>query len=324
MARYPFKHCNILDGIIAMEFYQLKHLIAVIETGGFTKGAERVAVSQPAISSSIAKLEAELNVRLVERRPGGVVPTAAGARLLEAGRSILQACQDIKAEVVAIANRTTLRIGVMSPLGSEGIADLLTAYQQAHPEIEIELIDGHCDGWCHCDNLFSPLGDGERDAVLSILNDRVTSRFAAQALFRLPYQLAVKFDHPFAARAQVSVEDLAGEPLILPERCAFLSDVTQALGRLGGRLRAVYRTDHDDRALALVASGLGLSLIAGRFDVAGVKLVPVSDLGLFRTIGLVWPHERFNPAIQNLIEFAKGHAKVSRGIHETMGSDGLL
>ncbi len=45
-----------------MELYQIKHFVAVVEAGGFTKGAERVAVSQPAISASIAKLEAELNV----------------------------------------------------------------------------------------------------------------------------------------------------------------------------------------------------------------------------------------------------------------------
>jgi len=46
-----------------MDLYQIKHFVAVVEGGGFTKGAERVAVSQPAISASIAKLEAELNVK---------------------------------------------------------------------------------------------------------------------------------------------------------------------------------------------------------------------------------------------------------------------
>ena len=64
-----------------MELYQIKHFVAVVEAGGFTKGAERVAVSQPAISASIAKLEAELNVKLLERRHSQVVPTPAGNAL---------------------------------------------------------------------------------------------------------------------------------------------------------------------------------------------------------------------------------------------------
>ena len=49
-----------------MELHQIKHFIAVAETGGFTRGAQRVAVSQPAISTSIAKLEAELDVKLLD------------------------------------------------------------------------------------------------------------------------------------------------------------------------------------------------------------------------------------------------------------------
>ena len=61
-----------------MDLYQIKHFVAVVEGGGFTKGAERVAVSQPAISASIAKLEAELNVKLLERRHSQVVPTRPG------------------------------------------------------------------------------------------------------------------------------------------------------------------------------------------------------------------------------------------------------
>jgi DNA-binding transcriptional LysR family regulator len=63
-----------------MELYQIKHFIAVVETGGFTKGGQRVAISQPAISASIAKLEAELDVKLLDRRRSPVVPTAARAR----------------------------------------------------------------------------------------------------------------------------------------------------------------------------------------------------------------------------------------------------
>jgi len=85
-----------------MELYQIKHFIAVAETGGFTKGAQRVAISQPAISASIAKLEAELDVQLLDRRRSPVVPTAAGTRLLEAGKNILQTCNAVKAELKTI------------------------------------------------------------------------------------------------------------------------------------------------------------------------------------------------------------------------------
>ena len=63
-----------------MELYQIRQFVAVAETGSFTKGAARVAVSQPALSAAVAKLETEMGVKLFDRRRGHVLPTPAGAR----------------------------------------------------------------------------------------------------------------------------------------------------------------------------------------------------------------------------------------------------
>ena len=143
--------------------------------------------------------------------------------------------------------------------------------------------------------------------VLSILNDRLASKFATQALFKIPYMLAVPVDHRFAQRQAVSAGDLASERLILPERCVYMLDVTNALASRGVRANVVYRTDNDDRALALVAAGFGLALVPGHFEIAGVKQVPVPDLAITRTIGLVWPRERENGDVKEFIAFAESH-----------------
>jgi len=116
-----------------MELYQIKHFIAVAETGGFTKGAQRVAISQPAISASIAKLEAELDVKLLDRRRSPVVPTAAGTRLLEAGKNILQTCKAVKAELKTVTNPNRFRIGVLQSLSSGCVSKLLTSFRRANP-----------------------------------------------------------------------------------------------------------------------------------------------------------------------------------------------
>jgi DNA-binding transcriptional LysR family regulator len=287
-----------------MELYQIRHFVAVVEAGGFTKAAQRVAVSQPAISASIAKLEAELNVKLLERRHGQVVPTAEGKRFLETGKAILRSCNAVKSEL-KMTPCGCLKIGVMQPLSSEYVSKLLNSFQRANPNIPIEVADGHCDEWCHCEQLFGPVADGSRDAVLSIFNDRIASKFAGRVLFKTPYMLAVREDHRFARRQAVSLSELDDEPFILPKRCIFLQDVTNALASRGVRVRVVYRTDRDDRALALVAAGLGLALVPGYFVVPAVKQVPVTDLGISREVGLLWPRERKSPALREFIAFAE-------------------
>jgi DNA-binding transcriptional LysR family regulator len=92
-----------------MEIYQIIHFIAIVETGSFTKGADRAAVSQSAISASIAKLEAEFGVQLLDRR-SPVVPTDAGARLFEVGKAILKMCSALKGELETAARPMLIRI----------------------------------------------------------------------------------------------------------------------------------------------------------------------------------------------------------------------
>jgi DNA-binding transcriptional LysR family regulator len=284
-----------------MELHQIRHFVAVVETGSFTKGAQRAAVSQPAISASIARLEAELDVKLLDRRRSPVVPTAAGARLLEAGKSILYARNSIKAELKTITAPKLLRLGILHSLSSRHVSKLLSSFRSANPDVGIEVYDGTCE------QLVAFLDEGQLDTILTIF-DGDAAKYASRVLFEEPYVLAVPKDHGFAQRQSVKLADLDGEPFISRTRCDRYQEVTDELIARGIKLRVVYQTDQDDRALALVAAGIGLSLVPAHFDVANVKQVPVQDLGLVRTIGLLWPHEREQGDLDEFIKFAASHA----------------
>jgi len=282
-----------------MELHQIMHFIAVVETGSFTKGADRAAVSQPAISASIAKLEAEFDVQLLNRRHSPVVPTSAGERLLEAGKTILHVCNAVKGELEMIARPKLLRIGILQSLSSRQVSRLLGSFRRANPHMSIEVFDGICD------QLIGMLADRQVDIILTIF-DEYASKFPSRVLFEEPYALAVPEDHRFAQRQSVKLADLDDEPLIVRTRCDRYQEVTNLLVSRGVKLRVVYQTDQDDRALALVAAGVGLALVPADFKVPGVKQVPVSDLGLSRAICLLWSREREND-LKQFIKFAESH-----------------
>ncbi len=289
--------------IAGMELHQIRHFIAVAEAGGFTKGAQRVAVTQPAISASIAKLEAELDVKLFERRHAQVVPTAAGLRLLEVGKTILQSCNDVRAEIRAIANNKRLRIGILQSLYSGHVSSLLTAVRESNREIIIEVADGSLD------QLSCFLDEKEIDAALIIFTG-AEARFASRALFTTPYVLAVREDHRLAQRPTVALSEIASEPFVLPDHNPCLQHLTDALARKGTRIRAVYKTDRDDRALALVAAGLGVALVPGQFDFPSVKQIHVTDLCVSRTVGLIWPRQCDGASLKEFIALAERHCRA--------------
>jgi DNA-binding transcriptional LysR family regulator len=194
-----------------MELTQIRHFIAVAETGSFTKGAQRATVSQPAISASIAKLEAHLDIKLLDRRRSPVVPTAAGARLLEAGREILQSCNAVKAELKTIATPKLLRIGVLQSLSSRQISKLLGSFRRTNSHVAIEVCDAPSE------QLVEMLNEQQLDAVLTIL-DESASKFTSRVLFKESYVLAVPEAHRFAQRESVTPADLEGEPFIVRPR----------------------------------------------------------------------------------------------------------
>jgi DNA-binding transcriptional LysR family regulator len=288
-----------------MELYQIRQFVAVAETGSFTKGASRAGVSQPAISAAVAKLEEEMGQKLLDRRQGSVVPTSAGGRLLDAAREILLACNTIKSTLRAASAPQTLRVGVLRTLPTVHVAGVLRAFRQAHPDIQIELFEGPRE------ELGKRLEQKKLDVCLTSLNDAAASKTSV-ALFTEPYVLAVSQNHRFAKLRSVTLDDLQGEPFILRTSCETFQDTTALLIARGIRTRLVYRTDQDDRALGLVAAGIGVALMPALYKAAGVVNVGISDFNTKRTIGMRWlPQAEENKCLTTMIAFACSHPWIT-------------
>src|SRR5580700_3589137 len=271
-----------------MEIYQIKHFIAIVETGSFTKGADRAAVTQSTISISIAKLEAEFGVQLLERR-SPVVPTGAGERLVEVGKAILQLCSVVKGELETIAKPKLLRIGILQSLSNRHVSRLLGSFRRDNPLVAIEMFDGVGE------QLIGLLTDRRVDAILTIFDDDSATKFPSRVLFEEPYVLAVPETHRFAQRKSVKLSELRGEPFIVRARCDRYHDLIDAIN-----------SHRVEPRVMLVAAGVGLALFPAHFEMPAVKKVAVSDLGLSRAIGLLWSRER-EYDLKEFITFAESH-----------------
>src|SRR5690606_7945799 len=124
------------------ELYQLRYFLAVVETGSFTKAAERCCVTQPTLPAGIQKLEAALKVRLVNRSNRRVFLTEAGAQFLERAKSILHQCSLAELELSELEAPKILRLGVLMTIPAARMSGLLGAFREAEPQMVIELFEG--------------------------------------------------------------------------------------------------------------------------------------------------------------------------------------
>jgi DNA-binding transcriptional LysR family regulator len=123
-----------------MELYQRRGFVAVAELGQMTRAAERLHISQPALSAQIRALEDELGVVLFQRGPGGMAPTADGRQLLPEAERVLAAAQALRSQLALrgeVAGR--VRLGTVGDPELTRLADVLRHTVDCFPLLEIDV-----------------------------------------------------------------------------------------------------------------------------------------------------------------------------------------
>ena len=262
-----------------IELYQLRYFLAVVETGSFTKASRRARVSQPTLSAGIQKLEAALSVPLFDRSGRRVFLTSAGTRFVERARTILSEVQEAQAELSNVQAKEVLHVGVLTTIAAASIQRLLRDFLRAHPGTVLELFEG-------TERELNNRLHGERlDLALTL--ERPEQRGPSEHLYEEGYALAIAAHHPLARRASIHVTELADEPTIVRTRCELLSETSRFFTSHNVRPRLVYRTEQDERALAMVGAGLGITVMPEHYQGRGVMRIPLVGFAERRRIALV-------------------------------------
>ncbi|MBL4627720.1 MAG: LysR family transcriptional regulator [Roseicyclus sp.] len=123
-----------------MTFEQIRTFLWVARLGGFRKAADRLNLSQPAVSTRISNLEAELNVQLIERGPGTLILTKHGQQLLAYAEQMLFVGEEIKHRVGNAAETEGLfRIGASETIAQAWLPEFLQAVSEASPRVNVDL-----------------------------------------------------------------------------------------------------------------------------------------------------------------------------------------
>ena len=243
--------------MIHFSLRQLEYLVAAAHHGGAARAAQALHVSQPSISKAISELESLWGERLFVRlHARGLEVTAAGAARVRQARAVLRQAEALLAPR-AVALQGQLRVGCLSTLGPRYLPEILLRLRNAHPEIEVQLVEGDTE------SLTRQLERGALDlALLYDLGLARSVRLVPVADLR-PYAL-LPWGHALARHSRVKLADLAREPLILiglpHSRDYFLS-----LFRASGVTPHIaFESTSMEMVRTLVANGLGVSLLSTR------------------------------------------------------------
>jgi len=285
---------------------QIDYVLAVIDHGSFTAGAEALGIAQPSLSEGLRRLEAELGVRLFDRVGRRVALTDAGRafegparRLVRERALVLEAVGAVRA-----LDRGTLDVVSLPTLAVDPLAPLVGRFRVAHPGIVVRIAEPEQSA-----GVEDSVADGLSELGLVVLPARRDDLVAIE----LESQEIVAICPPgtaLPATGKLPVARLAEMPLIATPRGTSMRDlVDQALASAGMTAAYAVETGQREAIAPLVLAGAGTSFlprtVAEGFAERGVvvaRLVP----SIVRTIGLLHRASPLTPAARAFVELARG------------------
>lgn len=300
---------------------RLNVLREVIARGSFSDAANALSYSQSAVSQAIATLEGEAGVSLIERSRGGVRPTVAGAALAGHVGGILAQMETAEAEITAIGagHGGRMRTASFPTAGATLMPQAIAGFRASHPGVDVTLAEGEPE------EIAPRLRAGEFDLALlfefEAVGERLGTGIRRFELLDDPLHLALRHDHPLAARKQLRLEDLREESLIQTSAsspCA--RHVVRSCHAAGFEPDVSFESDDYQTVQGLVAAGVGVALIPRlalstiRDDIRIRALHPASPL---RKVLAATPRAAaVTPAVATMLDVLREVSRAHAGASE--------
>jgi LysR family hydrogen peroxide-inducible transcriptional activator len=269
---------------------QLEVVLALAEHLSFRKAAEACGITQPALSQQLQQLENVIGFRVFERDRRHVVPTPAGAELVEHAR---RALLEIDAFVEAARGfreplAGPLRMGVIPTVAPYVLPVVVPRLRRAFPRLKLFLHEAQTS------RLVELLRGGKLDLALLALEADL-GELESEPLYSDPFVVAAPQGHPLAARASVREADLAdGEVLLLADGHCLREQALDLCRRARAHEAGDFRATSLNTLVRMVAGGTGITLLPAMSVASEVhaqdrlRVLAFAGSKPARTIGLVW------------------------------------
>tara|TARA_R110002110_G_scaffold107320_3_gene268533 strand:+ start:38591 stop:39469 length:879 start_codon:yes stop_codon:yes gene_type:complete len=272
-----------------VDIQNLQAFLLVAEEGSFSLAAERLHLSQPAVSKRIALLEQSLGCELFDRIGRHIGLTEAGQALLPHAKAIVQqlftaeqAVRDLSGEVAG-----QLRLATSHHIGLHRLPPVLSAFSKAYPEanIDIDFMDS--------EQAYDLIMQSRSELAVVTLAPVADDSMITRPLWRDPLVFMVAADHPLAARGACRLADLARHPAILPGLNTYTGQIVKRLfadHRLS--LQVSMATNYLETIRMMASVGLGWTVLPQTMLDPDLVALPVAAVELERTLGLVYHRSR--------------------------------
>ena len=292
-----------MPNVSDLSLRQLEYVVAIADTLGFHRAAERCHVSQPTLSAQVQQVEEVLGVRVFERDRRGVLLTGAGEEIVARARRVLLEVADLIAAATRARDplKGAYRVGVLPTIAPYLLPDVMPELHARYAELGLSFREEKTE------DVRRELDEGKLDVGLVALEADLGALDSA-VVMKDPFVVALPSGHRLAKKKRVAVDDLEDETvLLLDDGHCFRSQALALCSKAGAR-EADLRATSLGTLVQMVSSGAGVTLLP-RLAVSvenrrgQIEVRPFVPPAPSRTIALVWrPSSPFADAFRSIAD----------------------
>lgn len=268
----------------AMDTQQLLAFIAVTETGSFSTAADRLHLTQPAVSKRIALLEEQLETSLFNRIGRHVSLTHTGEALLPRARKVIQEVLDARRAIEDLNGniRGKLSIATSHHIGLHRLPPYLRRFSQRCPDVKLDL------HFLDSEIAYQEILQGRFDLAVITLAQEEDPRIVTKVIWMDELVFVASKNHPLSARESVQFDDLIRYQAIMPDAGTYTTRLIKALfDERNQPLEINMVTNHLDTIKMMIAVGLGWGVLPATMVDGELHILPIQHPPLTRSLGCI-------------------------------------
>jgi molybdate transport repressor ModE-like protein len=294
---------------------KLRLFLIIIEEGSLRRAAERLHISQSAVTRQIQLLEHDLGGQILERASSGVRPTIGGQALARKARGLLADYDSVMAEIRRLVRGESdrLRIGYVATAVQEYFGPALAELRRTYPKLRVKMLD-QTPG-----EIITALRGGEIDLALTVGVTGLLSRdFYAQKLASVPSLVTLPFEHPLASQKEISISKLKTESFVRASETAVpgynqrIARFCMRFGKFRPRFVSIGEANSLEESLVMSANEGAVSLqpsLISHLSIPNVVMVPIAEKQATWDLSIVWQRGRMSYPLRALLDSFQLKAK---------------
>lgn len=270
-----------------MNLQDIRAFLKVSETGSFSRAAETLHITQPAISKRIASLEQSLNTNLFDRVGKQVFLTEAGKTITPFCRRIISELEESRRQLSTLSTTVTGTLGIATShhIGLHRLPPVLKKYTQQYPDVELDI--RFMDSETACKQVL----EGKIEMAIVTLPEDIHGELTAATIWNDEMEFVVSIDHPLAKQKAIKIADLISYPSIMPSH----GTITRAIIEntvSHSSINVLIETSYLETIKAMVQIGLGWSMLPKTMLDKSLKKLNIPNKKNHRKLGVVLHKKR--------------------------------